>query len=312
MDWSRMISVEGLACCVTAAILYVVGIICDREAEGLTPVTRVNKLKGFGKVLPLVVAVSGWVGSDTPIKCEYSGLWGVIVKKTEMHHFLKRNDKGKWGKDETSMPSDYMLMGLLLPYQDDGTGRVRVVGACYATGLPLTLGGRVFEESGQSPDREKLEEQGLKMLQVEKIENILRIDRSLTVVAEAIKELTGTILIQPPYRVPFYVSGDTVDELIATLALHSSCCKYASMGLTVVGVCFLAKHAFQYIKERRHLQEMRKRLNMGNERAHRLLDAAAKEAKQEEEGSTKCCQFIYYSLVVNNFKNLKSRQTFDI
>ena len=34
------------------------------------------------KVLPLVVTVSGRVGSDTPIKCEYSGLRGVIVEET--------------------------------------------------------------------------------------------------------------------------------------------------------------------------------------------------------------------------------------
>lgn len=34
------------------------------------------------KVLPVVVAISGRVGSDTPINCEYSGLRGVIVEET--------------------------------------------------------------------------------------------------------------------------------------------------------------------------------------------------------------------------------------
>lgn len=34
------------------------------------------------KVLPLVVTVSGRVGSDTPIHCEQSGLRGVIIEET--------------------------------------------------------------------------------------------------------------------------------------------------------------------------------------------------------------------------------------
>lgn len=40
------------------------------------------------KVLPFVVTVSGRVGSDTPIKCEHSGLRGVIVEETVHASFL--------------------------------------------------------------------------------------------------------------------------------------------------------------------------------------------------------------------------------
>lgn len=39
-------------------------------------------LDAASKVLPLVVSVSGRVGSETPINCEYSGLRGVIVEQT--------------------------------------------------------------------------------------------------------------------------------------------------------------------------------------------------------------------------------------
>ena len=42
------------------------------------------------KVLPLVVTVSGRVGSDEPIKCEHSGLRGVIVEKTVRRFVLAR------------------------------------------------------------------------------------------------------------------------------------------------------------------------------------------------------------------------------
>ena len=34
------------------------------------------------KVVPLVVTISGRVGSETPISCEHSGLRGVIVEET--------------------------------------------------------------------------------------------------------------------------------------------------------------------------------------------------------------------------------------
>lgn len=34
------------------------------------------------KVFPLIIAVSGNVGSETPIKCEHSDILGVFLKKT--------------------------------------------------------------------------------------------------------------------------------------------------------------------------------------------------------------------------------------
>jgi hypothetical protein len=40
------------------------------------------------KVLPLVVAVSGRVGSDTPLICQQSGMRGVIVEETVSTDFI--------------------------------------------------------------------------------------------------------------------------------------------------------------------------------------------------------------------------------
>lgn len=34
------------------------------------------------EILPLVVAISGRVSSETPVNCEFSGLRGVIVEET--------------------------------------------------------------------------------------------------------------------------------------------------------------------------------------------------------------------------------------
>lgn len=42
------------------------------------------------EILPFVVTISGRVGSETPINCEFSGLRGVIVEETVCRHkFLK-------------------------------------------------------------------------------------------------------------------------------------------------------------------------------------------------------------------------------
>jgi E3 ubiquitin-protein ligase MUL1 len=45
-------------------------------------------LDSASKVLPLVVAVSGRVGSDTPLICQQSGMRGVIVEEAVSTDFL--------------------------------------------------------------------------------------------------------------------------------------------------------------------------------------------------------------------------------
>ncbi|GFP97867.1 hypothetical protein PHJA_001930800 [Phtheirospermum japonicum] len=199
-----MIPVGGITCCLSAAALYLLGRSSGRDADVLKSVTRVNQLKDLAqlldaasKVLPLVVTVSGRVGSDTPISCEYSGIRGVIVEQTAEQHFLKHNDAGSWIQDSALMLS----MCKEVPwYLDDGTGRVNVVGARGATGLILTVGSEVFEESGRSLVRGTLDYlQGLK----------------------AVKDDIGSVRIQRPHKGPFYVTDKTIDQLIANLGKWS-------------------------------------------------------------------------------------------
>nr|DAD19373.1 TPA_asm: hypothetical protein HUJ06_020836 [Nelumbo nucifera] len=268
----------GLSCCLSAAALYLLGRSSGRDAEVLKSVTRVGQLKDLAqlldtacKVLPLVVSISGRVGSETPINCEYSGLRGVIVEETAEQHFLKHNDAGSWIQDSALMLS----MSKEVPwYLDDGTGRVYVVGARGATGLVLTVASEVFEESGRSLVRGTLDYlQGLKMLGVKRIERVLPTGTSLTVVGEAIKDDVGTIRIQRPHRGPFYVSPKSIDQLIANLGKWARWYKYASMGFTVFGVYLIAKHAIQYIMERRRRWDLQRR----------VLAAAAQKLGQDNE-----------------------------
>ncbi|GMP91127.1 hypothetical protein CsSME_00041952 [Camellia sinensis var. sinensis] len=179
----------GLTCCLGAAALYLLGRSSGRDAQILKSVTRVNQLKDLAqlldtasKVLPLVVTITGRVGSNTPINCEHSGLRGVIVEETAEQHFLKHNDVGSWIQDSALMLS----MCKEVPwYLDDGTAHVYVVGARGATGLVLTIGSELFEESGRSLVRGTLDYlQGLKMLGVKRTERVLPTGTPLTVVGE--------------------------------------------------------------------------------------------------------------------------------
>jgi len=162
-----MIPWGGVGCCLSAAALYLLGRSSGRDAEVLRSVARAGSMKDLAaildtasKVLPLVVAVSGRVGSDTPLICQQSGMRGVIVEETAEQHFLKHNDAGSWIQDSAVMLS----VSKEVPwYLDDGTGRVYVVGARAAAGLILTVASEVFEESGQTLVRGTLDYlQGLK------------------------------------------------------------------------------------------------------------------------------------------------------
>ncbi|XP_050238856.1 E3 ubiquitin-protein ligase SP1 isoform X2 [Mercurialis annua] len=264
-----MVPWSGIGCCLSGAALYLLGRSSGRDAEGLKSVSRVNQLNELAnlldiesKVLPLVVAVCGRVGSETPINCEYSGLRGVIVEETAEQHFLKHNDAGSWIQDSALMLS----MSKEVPwYLDDGTERVFVLGARGASGFALTVGSEVFEESGRSL-----------MLGVKRIERVLPVGTSLTVVGEAVKDDIGTVRIQRPYKGPFYVSPKTIDELIGNLGKWARWYKYASAGLSIFGVFLIAKHAIQYIIERRRRWEFHSR----------VLAAAAKKQDEESEGSS--------------------------
>uniref|UniRef100_A0A0E0LP48 RING-type E3 ubiquitin transferase n=1 Tax=Oryza punctata TaxID=4537 RepID=A0A0E0LP48_ORYPU len=262
----------GVGCCLSAAALYLLGRSSGRDAEVLRSVARAGSTKDLAaildtasKVLPLVVAVSGRVGSDTPLICQQSGMRGVIVEETAEQHFLKHNDAGSWIQDSAVMLSD------------DGTGRVFVVGARGAAGLVLTVASEVFEESGRTLVRGTLDYlQGLKMLGVKRTERVLPTGTSLTVVGEAIKDDVGTIRIQRPHKGPFYVSPKSIDQLIMNLGKWAKLYQLASMGFAAFGVFLLAKRALQHFLERKRRHELQKRVHAA---------AAQRQAREAEGGN---------------------------
>ncbi|OMO77785.1 E3 Ubiquitin ligase [Corchorus capsularis] len=199
-----------------------------RDAKFLKTVTRVNSLNDLAQMLdlktrersrrPLIVTISGRVGSETPIKCRYSktDLRAVIVHETAEQKFLKQDDKGSWITHSELMLSTRNEV----PWCFYGTGRVHVVGAQNASGFALSIGSEVFEQSLGSDCTHCP-----KMLGIKRYERVLPMGTTLTVVGEAVKDDNGAMRIRAPFlfhgehriQQPFYVSRKTIDQLISDL-----------------------------------------------------------------------------------------------
>ncbi|KAG7530040.1 E3 Ubiquitin ligase GIDE-type [Arabidopsis thaliana x Arabidopsis arenosa] len=265
-----MIHLGGLTCCVSGGVLYLLSMIPGSFFEMLNSVTRVHQIKDLEKLLQVegkIIAVSGIVGSHTPIKCEHSDTLCVFLEEKAQQLFLKRNWLFSWVED-----SKWMLPQTKeVPwYLDDGTGCVNVVGAENAIALALKAGGEVFEGSKPSSDCLK----GLVMLGVRRTEHVLPIGTPVTVVGEAVKDGIRGFRIQKPEKGLFFVSPVPLDKIISPLGKWLRRFKYVYVGLTVVGVILISKPVIEYILERRRGQLLRKR----------VADAAAKRAKLVARG----------------------------
>ncbi|XP_010470223.1 PREDICTED: E3 ubiquitin-protein ligase SPL1-like [Camelina sativa] len=262
-----MIHLAGFTCCLGGVALYLLSRRTGRVVKSITKVYNLKDLEqlveGESKVLPLVI-VSGSVGSETPIKCDHSDLLGVFVKKTAEQQVLRRNWRFSWVQDSTFMQP----MTKEFPwYLEDGTGCVDVAVSQGEIGLALTVGSDVFEKSEPVSLVQRTLDylKGLQILGVRRIERIVPIGTPLTVVGEAVKDDMGNVRIQKPEQGPFYVSYIPLDQLFSKLGEWSRRFKYASMGLTVLGVILLTKpvikytlKSIEYIRERRLRQRQTK------------------------------------------------------
>ncbi|KAG7566776.1 Zinc finger RING-type [Arabidopsis suecica] len=295
-----MIHLGGLTCCVSGGVLYLLSMIPGSFFEMLNSVTRVHQIKDLEKLLQVegkIIAVSGIVGSHTPIKCEHSDTLCVYLEEKAQQLFLKRNWLFSWVED-----SKWMLPQTKeVPwYLDDGTGCVNVVGAENAIALALKAGGEVFEGSKPSSDCLKglvvfplfpafyliayvfcllnakivWHHYCLQMLGVRRTEHVLPIGTPVTVVGEAVKDGIRGFRIQKPEKGLFFVSPVPLDKIISPLGKWLRRFKYVYVGLTVVGVILISKPVIEYILERRRGRLLRKR----------VADAAAKRAKLVARG----------------------------
>ncbi|CAA7030471.1 unnamed protein product [Microthlaspi erraticum] len=229
-----------------------------RDVEFLESATRVDHLKDLGNVVHFL---TGRVGSETPIKCERSGILGVIL-------------------EETAGRATFSETALMKPVTKEAPGRVNVVGAQGAIGFSLTLGGEAFQTSEPSSFvRASLDYLlGRKMLGVRHIERLLPVGTRLTVVGQTIRDGTGDVRIQKPEGGPFYISPVLLDQLISSLGKWRF--KYASMGLALLGVILISRPIIEYIIVRsgEFLETGRQLLRK------RSVDAAAKRHERATQG----------------------------
>ncbi|XP_034229105.1 E3 ubiquitin-protein ligase SP1-like [Prunus dulcis] len=250
---------------------YLAGRSYDRQADKLASVPRIREFKDLEPLLKsqnrLMVALRGNVGSETPMNCEFSELQGVVVEKTVLKYFLERiknedkdekedekknKDKGdEWRKDYDVLHSTSKQVPW---YLDDGTFRVNVVGARSAEGFYCTHRYAVFEPSKSWHGVETLDDlenlpyitkgkEDRQVLGVKRIERVLPIGTSLSVIGEAVKDGNGTIRIQrPDGGGPFYVSPRTIDQLTEGQRGDARVFYGGSVVLTLLGVADIGLH----------------------------------------------------------------------
>ncbi|CAI7755869.1 unnamed protein product [Closterium sp. NIES-54] len=291
-DVSSGIPWDGVLACASGLAFHWLSSRSGKEATSLKAVPRVPRLRELGRMLqgtkgysPLVVAVTGKVGSDQPITCENSSLRGVIVEQTAEQFFLKHNDAGAWVQD-----SAFLIRNLKsVPwYIDDGTGRANVVGARSAAGLELTVGTEVFEDSGKSVVRSTVDYlQGIKVLGVKRVEKVLPVGTSLTVVGEAVRDDRGSITLQRPHQGgPFFVSPRSLDTLIASLGTFSQWCQWLSYGCTAVGAVLIVGRIVGGVMERRRRAAIRRRVLEAEAAASAARDHQSNSSASQNDAAT--------------------------
>ncbi|XP_021834085.1 E3 ubiquitin-protein ligase SP1-like isoform X2 [Prunus avium] len=241
--------------------------------DNLASVPQIREFKDLEPLLKsqnrLMVALRGNVGSETPMNCEFSELQGVVVEKTVLKYFLERiknkdkdededknknknEDKGdKWRKDYEVLHSTSEQVPW---YLDDGTFHVKVVGARSAEGFYCTDRYAVFEPSRRWHGVETLDDlenlpyitkgkEDRQVLGVKRIERVLPIGTSLSVIGEAVKDGNGTICIQrPDGGGPFYVSPRTIDQLTEGQRGEARVSYVGSVVFTLLGVADIGLH----------------------------------------------------------------------
>jgi E3 ubiquitin-protein ligase MUL1 len=88
-----MIHLAGFTCCLGGVALYLLTRSTGRDIKSITRVYQLKDLEQLveveSKVVPLIIAVSGDVGSETPIKCEHSYVLGVFLKRTVCMNWIR-------------------------------------------------------------------------------------------------------------------------------------------------------------------------------------------------------------------------------
>ncbi|KAL5701630.1 RING-type E3 ubiquitin transferase [Ranunculus cassubicifolius] len=246
----------GITCCLGAAMFYLISRSYKGEGDFLKSVIRINRIKDLSDLLDTacnaVVTFTGKIGSDTPIKCKYSDRLAVFLEEWVKQPYRRKcktcNKDNKWADRSVSK----VIRSEVVPwYLGDGTGRVSM-GNDHEYGLyraskiierpDLSLVNKIDDECATCGEDLKI-----KILESQRIEDILPVGRSLTVIGEAVKDNKGAIKIQPTKNGSFYASSTSIDERINHAEWGESSAKFTALVLAGIGVILIAVPTIRYI-----------------------------------------------------------------
>ncbi|KAK3211990.1 hypothetical protein Dsin_016696 [Dipteronia sinensis] len=134
----------------------------------------------------------------------------------------------------------------------------------------MTVGSQVFQRFKLPKE---IKEADIEMLEVQETERLVRIGTPLNVVGEAVKDVDGTIVILSPHeRSDLYLSQTNTYYEISELQKGSNFFKYASVVLTVIGVCLIASSVIERILQGNNSQR-RVAVNYGNKLGQAVEDS---------------------------------------
>ncbi|XP_074368335.1 E3 ubiquitin-protein ligase SP1-like [Apium graveolens] len=241
----------GVRCCFGAVVSFLIGTTLSEDAKKLMSVIRIDQIKDLSLlfdtasiVLPLIVSVSGKVGSDRPMKLKSSNLQPVILRETTKNCILKREvqtevDSSGNSKEVASWTeehSDTHTVDNEVPwYLDDGTSQVFVSQGQHASNF-LELAGthvggyksKILPVRGTLDSSERELDLDLVVMQSVTKKPVLVTGTPLTVIGEAVKDDLGRIRIEKPEKGPFHVSGNSIDKLINDCERGAWFCTFTS------------------------------------------------------------------------------------
>ncbi|KAG7591663.1 E3 Ubiquitin ligase GIDE-type [Arabidopsis thaliana x Arabidopsis arenosa] len=254
-------------CCFgISAIMYIVSCNEECEAEILSSVTPVRKLKELGELIgnktsSLLVAVSGKVGSTTAIVCKRSGVLAVsLTEEAELVFRTKIEEAGDEKKEnsqeilrnhsfstcEWKQESEKITISRkTVPwFLEDDTGQVNVVGfhPSYRRGDLETY---VFDEPVNELFQRVLHLKGVKIVRHTVSEEVFKIGTPLSFFAKAFRDTDGTLTIQRTNQLSLeyfqhFRDDKSIDKLVSSLRSASKESFNVSVFFQTVGAVLCA------------------------------------------------------------------------
>lgn len=294
------VSWPGVATLAVSSLFFWLSNRSGRQAKELESVPRLQTLGEIGALLraskktteACMASLTGRVCSDDPLKCENVPDLGVIHRSITREVFMKKNDRGEWKRDNSTL-TDFTRETRW--HVEDGASKVRVHvnDGKSATGLQLKAVFVGFEADGAGgfqggSDLNAAANllkvgadlwQGVKKIGTEKTEGILPLGTTVTCVGEVSKLATNAdssssstaraaeYVLRKPMQGPFYITTQTMPELVQGLSRSSRRWLLLGIGVTCLGSYLIARKLYKRVladvRARRFREEIRRRREGG-------------------------------------------------